>query len=162
MTQSSFELGIFYCKVHFCEIMSFEAINLKLETPTDIAEEELILSHRQRLIEDKLLNCYAIEVASIITALVVKNCDGCIIDHPSQRQHPCLTMESDERMWLYFDEALDVVCEATIAENFMNSLRDIKPSVNGLELLKYTCKDWRKVFCSRERRKLKTKTHELL
>ena len=113
--------------------------NLKLTMPTDIAEEELILSHRQRLIEDKLLNCYVIEVASIITALVVKNCNRCIIDHPSQRQHPCLTMESDERMWLYFDEALDVVCEAIIAENLMNSLYDIKPSVNGLELLKYTC-----------------------
>ena len=70
------------------------------------------------MIEDKLLNCYAIKVASIITALVVKNCNGCIIDHPSQRQHPCLTMDSDERMWLFFDEALDVVCEDTIAENF--------------------------------------------
>ena len=94
LTQSSFELGIFDCKVHFCEIMSFEAINLKLEMPTDIAEEELILSHRQRLIEDKLLNCYAIEVASIITALVVKNCNGCIIDHPSQRQHVALCWRS--------------------------------------------------------------------
>jgi hypothetical protein len=101
------------------------------------------------MIEDKLLNCYAIKVASIITALVVKNCNGCIIDHPSQHQHPCLMMDSDERMWLYFDED-------TIAEDFKNCLHDIKPSVNGLEFLKNTCKDWQKVFCARE--KMKTST----
>ena len=61
-----------------------------------------------------------------------------------------------------FDDAMDSVCEGTVAENFMNSLHDIKPQVNGLELLKYTCKDWRKMFRSRERRQLKAKTYELL
>ena len=40
----------------------------------------------------------------------------------------------------------------------MNSLQDMKPTVNGLELMKYTCQDWRKELCSRERKKLKTKT----
>jgi hypothetical protein len=79
-------------------MMPFETSNLKLTIPTDIGEEELFLSHRQKIIEDKLLNCYASEIASIISALVVKNCNGCIIDHPSQRQHPCLMMESDERI----------------------------------------------------------------
>jgi hypothetical protein len=27
-------------------------------------------------------------------------------------------MESDEKMWLYFDDALDSVCEGTVADNF--------------------------------------------
>jgi hypothetical protein len=71
-------------------------------------------------------------------------------------------MEADEKILLYFDDATNAVCEGIIAENFMKSLQDIKPSVNGLELLKYTCKDWRQVFCSRERQKLKTMTYERL
>lgn len=58
-------------------------------------------------------------------------------------------MEADERLYLYFDQAVDKVCKATIAEQFVNSLQDIKPVVNELEILKYTCLDWRKLFCLR-------------
>jgi hypothetical protein len=79
--------------------------------------EENYKTHRQSRIEEKLLTCYASEIASIITALVMKNCYGCIIDHPSQRQHPCLTMENDKRLWTYFDLALNMVSEAIIAES---------------------------------------------
>ena len=32
-------------------------------------------------------------------------------------------MEAEEKMWVYFDCALDDVSEATIVEVFMNSLR---------------------------------------
>ena len=38
---------------------------------TDIDESEIILSHRQRLIEEKLLKCYTDEVASEICKLVI-------------------------------------------------------------------------------------------
>ena len=65
-----------------------ETNNLKLTMPTDIGQEELFLSSRQKMMEDKLLDCYASGIASVITAFVVKNCNRCIIDHPSQRQHP--------------------------------------------------------------------------
>ena len=134
----------------------------KLSMSTDIGNEERFLSYRQSVIEEKLLKCYADEISSIITNLVVENCTGCIIDHPSQRQHACLMMESDERIWLYFDTALERVCEATIAENFMTSLQAMKPKDNGLELLKYTCRDWRILFCTKQRQLLKKKTLELL
>ena len=62
--------------------------------------------------------------------------------------------------WMYFDTALERVCEAMIAENFMTSLQDMKPKVNGLELLKYTCR--RILFCTKQRKLLKRKTLELL
>ena len=94
----------------------------KLSMPTDIDESEIILSHRQKLIEEKLLKCYIDEVASEICKLVLQNCNGCRIDHPSQRQYECLMMEVEENMWVYFDCALDAVSEATIVEVFMNSL----------------------------------------
>ena len=71
----------------------------KLTLPTDIGNEERFLSHRQSLIQEKLLKCYAEEIACTISVLVVENCNGCIIDHPSQRQHPCLMMENEERFF---------------------------------------------------------------
>ena len=60
-------------------------------------------------------------------------------------------MKAEEKMWVYFDCALCAVSGATIVEVFMNSLQDIKPLVNGLELLKYTCQDWRTLFCVKNR-----------
>ena len=95
----------------------------------------LFLSHRQKIIEEKLIKCYAEEIASVIAKLVVENCSGCIMDHTSQRQHPCLMMESDEKLSMCFDDALSKICEARVIENFMNNLNDVKPRVNGLELL---------------------------
>ena len=134
----------------------------KLTIPTDIGNEERFLTHRQELIQEKLLKCYAEEIACAISVLVVENCNGCIIDHPSQRQHPCLTMENDERLLLYFDMAFSRVSEASVIEKFMDSLHDIKPTVNGLELLKYTCTDWRTLLCTNQRRLLKQETLKLL
>ena len=120
------------------------------------------VSHCRRLTEEKLLKCYTDEVASEICKLVLLNCNGFRIDHPSQRQPDCLMMEAEEKMWVYFDCALDAVSEATIAEVFMVSLRDMKPVVNGLELLKYTCQDWRTLFCVKNREMLKRQSLAIL
>ena len=130
-----------YLRITLLE-MAFRNGLCKLSMPSDIDEIEINLSHRQRRVEEKLLKCYTDEVASEICKLVLLNCNGCRIDHPSQKQHvDCLMMEAEEKIWVYFDCALDAVSEATIVEVFMNSLQDIKPLVNGLELLKYTCQD---------------------
>ena len=69
---------------------------------------------RQKIIEERLIKCYAEEIASVINQLVVENCNGCIID-------PCLMMESDERLSLYFDDVLSWASEASVMENFMNA-----------------------------------------
>ena len=90
------------------------------------------MSYRQEIIEGKLLKCYAEEVSTIISMLVLENCEGCRIDHPSQRQHDCLMMEDEQKMWLYFDTALEKVSEAKVVETFVNSLQDLKPTVNGM------------------------------
>ena len=103
---------------------------------------EMSSKERQKRIEEKLLTCYAQELASIINELVVKKCNGCIIDHPSQRQHPCITMENDERLWSYFNDALLRISEEEVLKAFVRSLSNMKPCVHGLELLKYTCNDW--------------------
>ena len=128
----------------------------KFTIPTDIGNEDRFLSHRQELIEEKLLKCYAEEIACAISVLVVKNCNRCIIDHP------CLMMENDERLLLYFDMAFSRVSEASVIEKFIDSLHEIKPVVNGLELLKYTFSDWRTLFYTNQRWLLKQEALKLL
>ena len=135
---------------------------LSLLMSSDIDEIKIFLSNRQKLIEQKLIKCYAEEISSVISNLAVENCNGCITDHPSQRQHPCLMMESDERLFLYFDEALPRISEAKVTERFMESLSETKPAVNGLELLKYTCKDWRILFRTTRKQMIKQETSKLL
>ena len=135
---------------------------LLLPEALDIDNKELFLSQRQKRIEQKLLKSYAKEIASAISQLVVENCNGCIIDHPSQTQHECLMMERDEQLCMYFDDALSKISEAKVMEAFTESLNDIKPRVNGLEMLKYTCCDWRVVFCADQRQILKQETFKLL
>ena len=117
----------------------------------DIGDEETNMSQRQNRIEQILLQCYADKIVGIICKLVSQNCYGCSINHPSQREHDCLMMEAEERLWTYFDDALIKGSEESVMESFMDRLKDMKPSVNGLELLKYTCKDWRNIFCSKKR-----------
>ena len=51
-----------YVRITLLE-MGFRSGLCKLSMPTDIDESEIILSHRQRLIEEKLLKCYTNEVA---------------------------------------------------------------------------------------------------
>ena len=52
----------------------------------------------------------------LISILVLENCEGCHVDHPSQRQHDCLMMEDEQRMWLYFNTAMEKVSEAKVIE----------------------------------------------
>ena len=139
-----------------------QKLRLTLPEPMDIDDEEIFQSHRQKLIEDKLLKCYAEEIAIVISKLVNKNCNGCFIQHPSQRQHDCLMMEADEKLWIYFDDALENISQANVMKNFIELLKDITPNVNGLELLKYTCNDWKTLFCVDKRKLLKRETYKLL
>ncbi len=128
----------------------------------DIGNKELVLSRRQQRIERKLVKCYAKEIALIIARLVEENCIGCILGQLSQTQHECLTMQRDEQLWRYYDLALSRISEGKITESFAESLKNIKPEVNSLEMLKYTCRDWRIVFCSKQRRVLKEATFKRL
>ena len=130
--------------------------------PLDIDDKELALSHRQRRIEKRLIRCYATEIAQIITRLVDENCVGCILGQLSQTQHDCLSMQRDERLWRYYDLALGRISDGKIMESFSESLKNIKPEVNGLEMLKYACRDWRIVFCSDQKRALKEETFKRL
>ena len=88
-----------------------------MSKPIDIDNKELVFYHRQKLIVKKLLKVSAEEIASIISQLVVENCNGCKTEHLSQTHHQCLTMERDERLCLYFDRALEKASETKVMES---------------------------------------------
>ena len=143
-------------------VVKEKAANMSPSKALDIDNKELVLSRRQQRIERKLIKCYAAEIALGISRLVEENCIGCILGQLSQTQHDCLMMQRDEQLWRYFDLALSRISEGKIMESFSESLKNIKPEVNGLEMLKYTCRDWRIVFCSDQRRTLKEETFKRL
>ena len=53
---------------------------------------------------------FANAVASEINQLCQEYCNGCKIDHPSQRQHDCLMMDEDERWEMYGFDAIFLGC----------------------------------------------------
>ena len=61
----------------------------KLTLPTDIGDEERFLSHRQKIIEERLIKCYAEEIASVINQLVVEmgETGASLIIHPRDSIH---------------------------------------------------------------------------
>ena len=126
--------------------------------PIDIDNMELVLHLRQKLFVKKLLKISAEEIASIISQLVVKNCNGCMTEHLSQTHHQCLTMERDEQLCLYFDYALEKASETKVIEAFTRSLSEMKVH----ELIKYNADNWKTVFCVDHRRALKYETFQLL
>ena len=129
--------------------------------PKDSGDEDRIMSRREQAIEEILLKSYAQEVHTAIDEIVSKRCFGCEVQHGSQNHHQCVMMEGDERILLYFDTALETISEAKVVERFMKNLKGLKPSINGLELLRYTCSDWRKLFCLCRRQRLKRETYLL-
>ena len=45
------------------------------------------------------------DLDEITRELVASTCEGCAIDHPSQREHDCLMMTVSDRAFFYFEDA---------------------------------------------------------
>ena len=67
-----------------------------------------------------------------------ENCDGCLVDHPSQRRHDCLMMDPEIAVELFYDTTLNRVDEEYILNQFYERTgRELTPPANELELLQY-------------------------
>ena len=85
--------------------------NIQIESSSKplLTVDEVEKVQRQRiarLIGHVFQLTYASMLDSLIQEAKVNRCYGCAIDHPSQRQHPCLMMDSEDA-WLYYHD--DVV-----------------------------------------------------
>lgn len=64
-------------------------------------------------------------------------------------------MSNEERVWLYFERAVQQVSEKRIIEEVIEELRNMHPNVNGLELINHNHGDCETCMDSLEERTLK-------
>ena len=107
---------------------------------------------RQNEIENLLIQAYAHVVIDIIMDLVSENCEGCKNFYPSQRDHDCLMLDNDIRVYRYITEALEKVNEENVMKTFTKMTETLEPSLNGLERLRYECKDSRQEILARKKK----------
>ena len=125
-----------------------------LETQDPEMSEVPEITPRQNELERQLIQAYVDVVADIIMDLVKENCNGCYIDHPSQRQHDCMMMDDDILVYRYLTRALQKVDEEEVMNMFSKNTESFAPLLNGLELLRYQCKDSRQEIVARKREML--------
>ena len=121
-----------------------------------IPEIQLDITARQEEIETLLIQAYAQVVINIIMDLVDENCEGCKNDYVSQSHHDCFMLDNDIRVYRYLAQALEKVNDDTVMTRFSKLTETLEPCLNGLELLRYDCKDSRAEIVSRKRDDLET------
>ena len=134
-----------------CSQTSFGIRQGKMSGFIDIDNLELVLRHRQQDSIKKLLKIFAQEIASIINQITIENCTGCKNEHLSQTHHDCLTMEKDERLYRYFDAALERVSAIKIKDAYIQLHSD----ANDIE-------KWKAVIYTEQRQRLKQEIFHLL
>ena len=103
----------------------------------------LRLRMERRFFRKVLEYAYAQQVSTKIHELANVNCPGCQIDHPSQRRHECLYLDSLQRLHLYFDQAISLLdkekaietVDALVAPlNLPMSYEDVKTRIGTLQV----------------------------
>ena len=130
---------------------------LHLDIPTyeeSIPEIEPQLTPRQEIIEKLLLRAFANSKSFIwaLSDISRERCEGCEIDDPSQFHHDCMMLDAQTIVWRYSIDALDRVDDDEVMTLFKRYTdQELDDPLNGLELLRYECKDSRKEILSRKR-----------
>ena len=80
---------------------------------------------------------YANAVAQEVERLCVESCNGCQVDHLSQRQHDCLVMNENERWQMYGLQAIERVnAKRMVWSEFVEAMRVLKLRVDR-DVLEY-------------------------
>ena len=85
-------------------------MQVESNTTLFLTVDEVEQVHRERAVS-LIGHVFQLTYATILDALIqeekVTRCNGCAIQHPSQRQHSCLIMDSEDA-WFYFrDDAVE-------------------------------------------------------
>lgn len=76
--------------------------------------------------------CSAIAMINQIEHLIMEQCQGCAISHPSQNEHSCITqtVTKDARS-MYWGSAMDRVCHGGIVFDFLTRCEAENLPLNG-------------------------------
>lgn len=75
-------------------------------------EEDILIS--------RYIQCIEAEISLLLNKVFI--CNGCIIDHPSQLQHPCLVMSNSQKYEIVGDEMLLLLDMYKIVHRFIESV----------------------------------------
>jgi len=65
------------------------------------------------------------EMAPLIEQVAESNCFGCAVQHPSQKQHPCIMVEWVDKVDEYFDQAFRLIpCRGLCTRKMKNELKE--------------------------------------
>jgi hypothetical protein len=138
---------------------------LEFNFPTldeQIPEIKPPLSPRQDVLEKLLVKAFGDFLTSEIITLSREYCEGCKVDHPSQHRHDCMMADNKTLCYRYLTEALERVNDEEAMKKFLTYAANEQPPLNGLELLRYECRDSRSEIFSRRRNELEACVTELL
>ena len=88
---------------------------------------------------------YARALTSHYGEVVRDSCYGCEVCHPSQHQHSCMVLCDEDHIHIVFETLLARVDEEIISNTWSNCVDEfqVPPAIKGLQLQKFSCKDWR-------------------
>ena len=104
------------CAIRLREIVSHADLSKEC-TP------ERKATHRKQFNE-----CIVKELCTILCEETKRHCQGCRIDHPSQRRHDCCFMDIEERVETFMFDAFRKLDEITVLANWYPSLQELVPN----------------------------------
>lgn len=64
--------------------------------------EHINEQHRRQMLQSYNL-IFALELLDVLSPIVIEQCYGWSVDHPSQVQHSCIMESKLSHLWMYFD-----------------------------------------------------------
>ena len=117
--------------------------NQALDTLCKILEDTEVL-HRRNYLKSLLGICYARQLMPLIRQLASNDCTGCLIDHPSQKEHDiCVMTEFPVLLEMYLDPALAILEENVVIGTWFEYLARLQPKVRYHEISEYLDTNWR-------------------
>ena len=97
--------------------------NILLKPTNSLTVDEVEQIQRQK-IASLVGHVFQLTYAALFDALIqeekVNRCNGCTIHHPSQRQHSCVMMDSEDAWMYYHDDVVENIDLNLVLENAQN------------------------------------------
>ena len=90
-------------------------------------------------VQDEAVRVFADLVGAEITQLKSKHCNGCVIGHPSQRQHTCMEDDVATIEGFYLDAAVEAISEEKFTRVFKQKTEDKRVLVSP-KLMWHLCR----------------------
>ena len=110
-----------------------------------VIDEPQNMAYRRQLLSSYNL-VYAREILNELWDVIIEQCNGCAINHPSQCQHTCIMLTELEHLELYFE----LVWMKVNVDDVIAKWKEEIKTLNIPQQLKDTysqflqCKEWRK------------------